>query len=89
LDYDHCHGRHGHLFQNRYKSFLCQEDSYLLELVRYIHVKPVRARVVGDLRELEDYQQSGHGVLMGKQRKDWQDDQYSLKMFGGGTVNWD
>ena len=31
------HRRHGHLFQNRYKSFLCQEDPYLLELVRYIY----------------------------------------------------
>jgi putative transposase len=31
------HKRCGHLFQNRYKSILCQEDSYLLELVRYIH----------------------------------------------------
>ena len=31
------HERHGHLFQNRYKSILCQEDKYLLELIRYIH----------------------------------------------------
>jgi len=31
------HRRHGHLFQNRYKSVLCEEDPYLLELVHYIN----------------------------------------------------
>ena len=31
------HRRAGHLFQNRYKSVVCEEDSYLLELIRYIH----------------------------------------------------
>ena len=40
------HQRHGPLFQNRYKSILCQEDLYLLELVRYIHLNPLRARLV-------------------------------------------
>jgi len=35
------HRRHGHLFQNRYKSILCQEDAYLTELVRYLHLNPV------------------------------------------------
>ncbi len=36
------HQRHGHLFQNRYKSILCQEDAYLLVLVRYIHLNLIR-----------------------------------------------
>ena len=36
------HKRHGHLFQNRYKSIVCQEDAYLLELVRYIHLNLLR-----------------------------------------------
>jgi REP element-mobilizing transposase RayT len=41
--------RFGHLFQNRFKSILCQEESYLLELVRYIHLNPLRAGlVIGD-----------------------------------------
>ena len=35
------HHRSGHLFQNRYKSILCQQDPYLLELVRYIHFNPI------------------------------------------------
>ena len=37
------HKRYGVLFQNRYKSFLCEEEPYLLELVRYIHLNPIRA----------------------------------------------
>jgi REP element-mobilizing transposase RayT len=41
------HRRHGHLFQNRYKSILCQEESYFRELVRYIHLNPLRAKLVG------------------------------------------
>ena len=41
--------RHGHLFQNRYKSILCQEDLYLLELVRYIHLNPLRSKIVKDI----------------------------------------
>jgi len=47
------HGRYGHLFQNRYKSILCQEDVYLLELVRYIHLNPLRAKLMPDLKTLE------------------------------------
>ena len=79
------HRRHGHLFQNRYKSFLCQEDPYLLELVRYIHLNPVRAGLVTDLKELKEYAFSGHSVLMGGHRRDWQDDQYVLRLFGNGV----
>ncbi|MBI5017160.1 MAG: transposase [Deltaproteobacteria bacterium] len=36
------HERSGHLFQNRYKSVVCDEEPYLLELVRYIHLNPLR-----------------------------------------------
>ena len=52
LWYNRRHRRHGHLFQNRFKSILCQEDSYLLELVRYIHLNPIRAGLVKDVDEL-------------------------------------
>jgi len=47
------HKRSGHLFQNRYKSVVCEEDAYLLELIRYIHLNPLRARLVQDLKELD------------------------------------
>ena len=43
------YNRHGQLFQNRYKSILCQEDPYLMELVRYIHLNPLRANIIGEI----------------------------------------
>jgi REP element-mobilizing transposase RayT len=64
------HQRLGHLFQNRYKSIVCEEDQYLLELVRYIHLNPVRSHMVGNMEELDRYRWSGHGVLVGKVRCD-------------------
>ena len=53
VTYNRRHKRHGHLFQNRYKSILCQEDPYLLELVRYIHLNPLRSGLVKDLKSLD------------------------------------
>jgi REP element-mobilizing transposase RayT len=76
------HRRHGHLFQNRYKSILCEEDPYLLELVRYIHLNPVRAGLVTDVKALHSYPRSGHSVLMGRRKYDWQDADYVLGLFG-------
>jgi REP element-mobilizing transposase RayT len=55
LWYNRRYRRHGHLFQKRYESILCQEDSYFLELVRYIHLNPIRAGLVGDLDELGEH----------------------------------
>lgn len=52
MHYNRRHRRNGHQFQNRYKSILCQEDAYLLELVRYIHLNPLRAELVADMKEL-------------------------------------
>jgi putative transposase len=59
------HKRSGHLFQNRYKSIVCEEEPYLLELVRYIHLNPLRAGIVKNMDELDFYPWSGHAVLMG------------------------
>ena len=75
------HQRSGHLFQNRYKSILCEEDQYLLELVRYIHLNPLRASVVKSMGELDFYPWSGHCVLVGKSRSDWQETEYVLRQF--------
>ena len=76
------HKRTGHLFQNRYKSILCQEDSYLLELVRYIHLNPLRTGLVSTMHQLDRYRYCGHSILMGKRNYDWQDAHYVLKLFG-------
>ena len=73
MSYNRRHQRHGHLFQNRYKSILCQEDTYLLELVRYIHLNPLRAGIVDDLKALDRFHFAGHSVIMGKRMNNWQD----------------
>ena len=80
--YNRRHGRYGHLFQNRYKSVLCEEDPYLLELVRYIHLNPIRAGVVKTIRELAPYPWTGHAVLMGEVNRGWQDCDTVLAYFG-------
>ena len=66
------HRRHGYLFQNRYKSILCQEEPYLLELVRYLHLNPLRIGLVKDLRALDRFPWSGHSALMGGIPRPWQ-----------------
>lgn len=72
MHYNRRHRRSGHLFQNRYKSILCQDEPYFLELVRYIHLNPLRAKLVSDLKQLDRYPYTGHAVLMGKRANDWQ-----------------
>ncbi len=64
--------RHGHLFQNRYKSFVCDDESYFLELVRYVHLNPVRARIVDTIAELNAYPWCGHAALVEGNKKSWQ-----------------
>jgi putative transposase len=81
VGYNRRHRRHGHLFQNRFKSILCQEDPYLLELVRYIHLNPLRAKIVDDLRSLDGYRYCGHSRLMGEWKSGWQDTGYILRLF--------
>jgi len=82
VSFNRRHRRHGHLFQNRYKSFLCEEDIYLKELVRYIHLNPLRAKIVKDLNELKSYLYCGHSALLGTVTNDWQDTEYVLNIFG-------
>lgn len=82
INYNLSHKRNGHLFQNRYKSIICEEDSYFRELVRYIHLNPLRAKLVENLDGLDQYLWSGHSVLVGKQKNDWQDKEYVLGWFG-------
>lgn len=76
------HKRSGHLFQNRYKSIVCEEDPYLLELVRYIHLNPFRAGIVTNMTELETYPWSGHAVVMGKKALPGQKVEGVLGLFG-------
>lgn len=76
------HHRNGHLFQNRYKSILCEEDIYLKELVRYIRLNPIRAKVVNEAMALDRYRYSGHSYLMGQRKTEWQTLAQGLAHFG-------
>ncbi len=76
------HHRTGHLFQNRYKSIVIDEEGYFLELVRYIHLNPLRSGVVADVRALERFPWSGHSVLLGHGRRPWYSVDAVLGRFG-------
>lgn len=78
--------RAGHLFQNRYRSIVCEEEPYLLELVRYIHLNPLRAGMVASLEELDIYPWTGHAVLLGHRQLEGQDTKGVLGRFGKGVT---
>ena len=86
VNFNRRHKRYGHLFQNRYKSILCQEDAYLLELVRYIHLNLLRAGIVKDMGELDRSPWSGHSALCGRVERPWQDTNYISSLFGKGSL---
>ncbi|HTX54573.1 MAG TPA: transposase, partial [Candidatus Baltobacteraceae bacterium] len=76
------HKRVGHLFQNRYKSIVVEEEPYLLELVRYLHLNPLRANVVPSPHALDRFPWTGHSALCGTVPRPWQDTQTILTQFG-------
>jgi len=59
--YNRRSGTTGHVFEQRYRSFLCDKDHYLLSLIRYIHQNPVRSKLTGAL----DYEWSSHREYIG------------------------
>jgi len=81
VHFNHRYKRHGALFQNRYKSIVCQKETYLLELVRYIHLNPLRAGIVKDMGELDTYAYCGHASLLGKIPYGWQETEFVLGQF--------
>ena len=81
VSYNLRHGRSGHLFQNRYKAIICEEDAYFMALVRYIHLNPYRAGLVGDPAKLGRYPWSGEGALEGLSGHKWQDTDEVLALF--------
>ena len=80
--FDRRHQRQGHLSQNRYKSIVREEDPYLLELTRYIHLNPLKAGIVRSLKELERYEWSGHSAIVGTVKREWQDTGAIMRYFG-------
>lgn len=82
VNFNRRHRRYGHLFQNRYKSIVCEDDPYLLELTRYIHLNPLRASILKDIDGLDAHPWTGHAVIMGRQVRPWQDRNTILAYFG-------
>jgi REP element-mobilizing transposase RayT len=76
------HRRCGHLFQNRYKAILCDEDEYLIGLIAYIHLNPRRAGLVKSLVELSGYRWCGHATLADGNPLSFLDREYALGYFG-------
>jgi len=81
--YNRRHKRTGHLFENRYKSILCDEETYLLALIRYIHLNPIRAKIIQTMEELDRYPWTGHRAIIGKKNPPWMDIDACLTEFGG------
>jgi putative transposase len=78
--YNRTHRKIGHLLQGRYKAILCETDKYLAELIRYIHLNPVRAKIVGNP---DQYQYSSHRVYLGLEEEGLVDAEPVLRHFGG------
>lgn len=78
------HQRAGHLFQNRFKSIVCEDEPYFLTLVRYIHRNPVPT-VVADLGGLASYPYTGHSAVLGVVSREWQDVASVLDRFEAGN----
>ena len=85
VSFNRRHQRSGQLFQNRYKSIICQEELYLIELVRYIHLNPLRAKLVANFEDLERYSYCGHAAVLGNSELEWQNTGYVLGYFGQTT----
>ena len=83
--YNRKYKRRGYLFQNRFKSILCQEQGYVVRLIKYIHLNPLRAGKVNSLEELGNYQWCGHGSLIGSSGalgQNFQNREQALRFFG-------
>jgi putative transposase len=76
------HKRAGRLFQNRFKSIVCDRDVYFKELIAYIHLNPRKGRLVKSMEELSAYPWSGHRALMGFEKSPWMAVNDSLEAFG-------
>ena len=77
------HGRVGHLFQNRYKSILCDEEAYFHTLLRYIHLNPIKGAIVATVADLDDYPWTGHAAIVRRCCRPWQDVDFVLASFAG------
>lgn len=79
--------RRGYLFQDRFKSLATRDQSYVKEMIRYVHANPIRAGVCQTLRELDKYPWTGHSALMGWKKRSFQDTNSVLRRFARKVVD--
>lgn len=77
------YGKTGHVFQGRYKALLCQKDAYLLELVRYIHLNPMRAEIA---KNLSEYPWTSHRAYVHSSSNQIADKTFVLGLFHSNSV---
>ena len=77
----------GYLFQDRYKSIVTQDQNYVEELIRYVHLNPVRAGICKSIDALDSYPWCGHSVLLGRQDAPYQNTADVLRRFGSSLVS--
>ncbi len=80
--YNRRHVRRGPLFAERYKSIVTQDQGYLQEVLRYVHLNPIRSGTCRSLRALDSYPWTGHSCLMGVIARDFQETRTVLRRFG-------
>ena len=78
------HERRGYLYQDRFKSILCQDQEYARQLIRYVHLNPLRSGIVRSLEKLKHWKWCGHGYLLGVDgaARQFQDRKETLRRFG-------
>jgi REP element-mobilizing transposase RayT len=77
------HNRVGHFFQNRYKSPIIVKEGYFREVLRYIHLNPLRSGIVRSIDELDEYSWTGHRKIVRSGYPEWQDTRLLREVFGG------
>ncbi|MBD3392343.1 MAG: hypothetical protein GF418_09765, partial [Chitinivibrionales bacterium] len=83
IRYNRKYSRNGYLFQDRFKSVVCHDQEYARELVRYVHLNPLRATVVPNIEALKSWFWCGHRALLGDKRGcSWQNTSETLRRFG-------
>lgn len=82
IHFNRRHQRVGHLFQNRYKARQIEDDAHLRNAIRYVHVNPLEAGIVGSLAALEEFEWAGHAILVSGRQSDLLDVGAALAPFG-------
>jgi hypothetical protein len=81
-NFNYRYNRTGKLYQNRFKSILCEKDEYFLKLIQYINLNPLKAGVLKDISELDKSLLTGHAILMGNEKAEWLQKEEILCRFG-------